>query len=278
MLAASTARAGRHPLGQRHRHRRRRRETLLRCTYLHPQDRFAAPAAMAVPLPEGVPAGRAVLAANMETALNVVWDAGARPGDRIAVVGAGVVGALVAWLCARLPGAEVTLVDVEPGAGGAGGGARLPASPCRMRRRRTATCVFHASASGAGLRDGAGARRGWRRRWSRRAGTATGRSTVPLGGGVPQPAAAARLEPGRLVPAGAAGALEQPAAAGDGAGAARRPGARRADQRRDAPSRICRRATRRSSARPDTLCHRVGLLKELRHVCRRGPRPHHDRA
>ena len=57
---------------------------------LHPhQDRFAAPAAMAVPLPEGVPPRRAVLAANAETALNVVWDAGVGPGDRVAVVGAG---------------------------------------------------------------------------------------------------------------------------------------------------------------------------------------------
>jgi threonine dehydrogenase-like Zn-dependent dehydrogenase len=82
---------------------------------LHPhQDRFAAPARMAVPLPPRVPAGRAVLAANMETALNIVWDAGALPCDRVVVVGAGVVGLLVGWLCARLPGAEVTLVDVNP--------------------------------------------------------------------------------------------------------------------------------------------------------------------
>jgi threonine dehydrogenase-like Zn-dependent dehydrogenase len=82
---------------------------------LHPhQDRFAVPAAMAVPIPEDVPLGRAVLAANLETALNIVWDAAAAPGDRIAVVGAGTVGVLAAWLCARLPGAEVTLVDVNP--------------------------------------------------------------------------------------------------------------------------------------------------------------------
>ncbi|HVL21361.1 MAG TPA: zinc-binding alcohol dehydrogenase, partial [Amaricoccus sp.] len=82
---------------------------------LHPhQDVFAAPAGMAIPVPEGVPPERAVLAANMETALNIAWDGGAAPGDRIAVVGGGTVGALVAWLCARLPGAEVTLVDIDP--------------------------------------------------------------------------------------------------------------------------------------------------------------------
>jgi threonine dehydrogenase-like Zn-dependent dehydrogenase len=61
-----------------------------------------------------VPPERAVLAANMETALNVVWDAGIGPGDRVAVMGAGVVGALAAFLCARIPGTEVTLIDTDP--------------------------------------------------------------------------------------------------------------------------------------------------------------------
>ena len=67
-----------------------------------------------VPLPAGVPAPRAVLAANMETALNAVWDAAPGPADQIAIVGGGVVGSLVAWLCGRMPGTQTTLVDVEP--------------------------------------------------------------------------------------------------------------------------------------------------------------------
>jgi threonine dehydrogenase-like Zn-dependent dehydrogenase len=75
---------------------------------------FTLPADAVIPVPPGVPPARAVLAANMETALNAVWDAGPGPADRIAVVGAGVVGALVAWMCGRLPGAEVTLVDIDP--------------------------------------------------------------------------------------------------------------------------------------------------------------------
>jgi threonine dehydrogenase-like Zn-dependent dehydrogenase len=50
----------------------------------------------------------------METALNAVWDASPGPADRIAIVGAGVVGSLVAYLCGRIPGAEVTLVDINP--------------------------------------------------------------------------------------------------------------------------------------------------------------------
>jgi NADPH:quinone reductase-like Zn-dependent oxidoreductase len=83
---------------------------------LHPhQDRFDIPAIAAVPLPEGLPPQRAVLAANMETALNAVWDAAPQHGDRIAVVGAGVVGALVGYLCMRtVPQVEVTLVDINP--------------------------------------------------------------------------------------------------------------------------------------------------------------------
>src|ERR1700688_503705 len=82
---------------------------------LHPhQDLFNIPAGAAILLPENLPPQRAVLAANMETALNAVWDAAPGPADRIAVVGAGVVGALVAWLCSQLPGAQVTLIDIAP--------------------------------------------------------------------------------------------------------------------------------------------------------------------
>lgn len=80
---------------------------------LHPhQDRFVAPVAALTLVPEAVPAKRATLAANMETALNALWDANAGPGDRIVIIGAGVVGLLLAALAARLPGADVTVVDV----------------------------------------------------------------------------------------------------------------------------------------------------------------------
>lgn len=83
---------------------------------LHPhQDRFVAPAAMLHPVPEGVPTRRAVLAANMETALNIAWDAAALPGERVLVIGAGVVGLLAAHLLARIPGVALTLVDRDPG-------------------------------------------------------------------------------------------------------------------------------------------------------------------
>lgn len=82
---------------------------------LHPhQDRFILPADQVIPLPGTLPPRRAVLAANMETALNITWDAGIQPGDRVAVFGAGVVGALVAYLSSRIVGTETVLIDQDP--------------------------------------------------------------------------------------------------------------------------------------------------------------------
>lgn len=82
------------------------------CLFPH-QDRFCVPADRLVPVPVGVPDARAVLAAGMETAVNAVWDAQPGPGDRIVVIGAGVIGLLVAWLCRQIPGAEVAVVDID---------------------------------------------------------------------------------------------------------------------------------------------------------------------
>jgi NADPH:quinone reductase-like Zn-dependent oxidoreductase len=78
------------------------------------QTRYVIPAGWAHPLPDGVPAQRAVLAANLETAINGVWDAGPGIGDRVAVIGAGTVGCLVAWLASQIAGCVVELVDVNP--------------------------------------------------------------------------------------------------------------------------------------------------------------------
>lgn len=81
---------------------------------LHPhQDYFNVETNRLTVVPDNVPARRATLTANMETALNALWDAGAGPADRIVVVGAGIVGLLVAALAARMPGSDVTIVDVQ---------------------------------------------------------------------------------------------------------------------------------------------------------------------
>ena len=65
-------------------------------------------------LPAAVPASRAILAANLETAINGVWDARIQPGDRVVVIGGGTVGCLAAWLAGKIPGCDVQLVDVNP--------------------------------------------------------------------------------------------------------------------------------------------------------------------
>ena len=72
------------------------------------------PASAIHPVPDEVPPGRAVLAANLETAINVLWDARPHVGDRVTVVGAGAVGCLTAWLAARIAGCGVELVDINP--------------------------------------------------------------------------------------------------------------------------------------------------------------------
>jgi hypothetical protein len=118
---------------------------------LHPhQTRFDLPADAVVPVHHDIPLSRAVMAANMETALNATWDAAPGPYGRIAVVGAGVVGALVGFICARIEDAEVTLIDIDPSrealASALGIGFAPPGGA-------PADCdfVFHASATAKGL-------------------------------------------------------------------------------------------------------------------------------
>jgi len=119
------------------------------CLFPH-QTRYVVPARALHVLPDDVPPARAVLAANLETAVNALWDAAPRIGDRIAVVGAGTVGCLAAWLATRIGAAEVELVDVDERKSAAaralGVAFRTPAAA-----RRDADVVIHASGSAAGL-------------------------------------------------------------------------------------------------------------------------------
>jgi threonine dehydrogenase-like Zn-dependent dehydrogenase len=115
---------------------------------LHPhQDVFQVAADQVTPIPEGIPPRRATLAANMETALNAFWDSGAAPGNRIVVIGAGIVGLLLTSLLARQP-LPATTVDTDatrkPLVEALGGtyAAEAPGG---------ADVVFHASATAAGL-------------------------------------------------------------------------------------------------------------------------------
>lgn len=120
---------------------------------LHPhEDYFNIPEEAAFPVPETVPASRAILAANVETAVNGCWDAGILPGDRVMIIGAGVIGLLTGWLCARIPGTEVIIVDLDPAK------ARIAQLLGLTFANSVEACapvdtIVHASGSAAGLRS-----------------------------------------------------------------------------------------------------------------------------
>jgi threonine dehydrogenase-like Zn-dependent dehydrogenase len=119
------------------------------CLYPH-QSAYVVPASAVVAVPEGVPPARAVLAGTVETAVNALWDAAPLVGDRITVVGAGMVGCAVAGILARFPGATIQLVDVDPAraavAKALGVEFVIPAQAAPKR-----DLVIHASATSAGL-------------------------------------------------------------------------------------------------------------------------------
>jgi threonine dehydrogenase-like Zn-dependent dehydrogenase len=119
------------------------------CLYPHQQHYNVACDALYV-LPDSVPPARAVLAANLETALNGLWDSGAGPGDRITVIGGGSVGCLTAWLASRMPGCEVELVDINPRRAAVAAALGVAfALPATARSERDV--VLHSSGSAAGL-------------------------------------------------------------------------------------------------------------------------------
>ncbi|MFD8151438.1 zinc-binding alcohol dehydrogenase [Streptomyces sp. NPDC059720] len=119
------------------------------CLFPH-QTRYVVPASAVTPVPDAVPAERAVLAGTVETAVNALWDAAPLLGDRIAVVGGGMVGCSVAALLARFPGVRVQLVDADPSradiAGKLGVGFAAP-----QEALGDCDLVVHASASEQGL-------------------------------------------------------------------------------------------------------------------------------
>ncbi len=119
------------------------------------QDRFLAPAALCMPLPPGLPPARAVLGANMETALNILWDAAPLLGERALVIGAGVVGLLVARLLARMPGVAVAVHDTDgakAALAGSAGATFLPSLGLPSLGEPLHELVIHASGAPEGLR------------------------------------------------------------------------------------------------------------------------------
>jgi len=144
------------------------------------QSRFALPACRVTVLPDGLPPRRATLAANMETALNATWDGGVGPGDRVAIVGGGILGGLVAGICGATPGVETILIDPDDTR-------RTLADDMNVTFRPPGDApsgcdvVFHTSSSASGLEtaircagfEGTVVEMSWH---------GAGRTAVPLGG------------------------------------------------------------------------------------------------
>ena len=124
------------------------------CLFPH-QNVFIAPVSALTIVPDNVPLRRAALAANMETALNAVWDAGVGPGDRVAIVGAGVLGGLLAGLCGSIPGVDVCLVDLNMERKSLADHMNVTFAPPNLAAsalfQTGADVVFHTSASEGGL-------------------------------------------------------------------------------------------------------------------------------
>jgi threonine dehydrogenase-like Zn-dependent dehydrogenase len=119
------------------------------CLYPH-QTAYVVPADSVIEVPEGVPPARAVLAGTVETAVNALWDAAPLIGDRITVVGAGMVGCCVAGVLARFPGVHVQLVDVDPGRAAVAAALGVEFTPPADAAGER-DLVVHASATAEGL-------------------------------------------------------------------------------------------------------------------------------
>ena len=207
------------------------------CLYPH-QTAYVVPAGAVTVVPEGVPPARAVLAGTVETAVNALWDAAPLLGDRVAVVGAGMVGCCVARLLRRFPGVQVTLVDVDPGraavADALGVDFALPAG--RRRRPRPGRCTRARPRPGCSARSTCSRPRAPS---STSAGTATARCTLSLGGAFHSGRLGIRASQVGTVSPGPQRTPHDRRPAGARARPAARPRLRRAPHRRVAASTSC---------------------------------------
>ena len=78
------------------------------------QDFYKIPSNEALIIPNKIPLSRCLLIPNLETAINAVWDTLPSAGDRILVIGAGIVGLLTAYLINKIPGVNLFIVDKDP--------------------------------------------------------------------------------------------------------------------------------------------------------------------
>ena len=236
---------------------------------------YVVPAEAVTVVPDDVPARRAVLAGTVETAVNALWDAAPLVGDRVAVVGAGMVGLLRRPAARADAGGEVTLVDVDVTRARPRPRRSARVRPARRRPRRPATSSFHTSGTAAGLQLSLDllAAEGTviELSWYGDTGRAVPRRRLPLarlGIRASQVGEVALARRGRRTDGGPAGAR---------AGAAAGPRVRRAAHRHVRVRRAARRDGAAGRRPAPALCHTI-LRRRETDVQRHGPRPHDDRA
>lgn len=120
------------------------------CLFPH-QTRYVVPVGAVAVVPDGIPPQRAVLAGTVETAVNALWDAAPLVGDRVVVVGAGMVGCCVARLLAQVPGVRTTLVDVDESRAAVAASLGVDFAVPDGVERGGADLVLHTSATSEGL-------------------------------------------------------------------------------------------------------------------------------
>ena len=75
------------------------------------QSMYILKSSLATLIPSHIPYKRALLTANMETAINAMWDSQPSIGDNTYVIGAGIVGILMAYVLSSTFGIKVTVID-----------------------------------------------------------------------------------------------------------------------------------------------------------------------
>ncbi len=79
---------------------------------MHPhQDKTWVNASSVFVIPSEIPAQRAVLASQVETAVNAIWDSRISLGDTVLIAGFGLVGAIIALLASGIPGVKVAILE-----------------------------------------------------------------------------------------------------------------------------------------------------------------------
>ncbi|MEM1137565.1 MAG: zinc-binding alcohol dehydrogenase [Bacteroidota bacterium] len=81
---------------------------------MHPHQNYAVVKTQDIFfIPEQMNPKLATLVSNMETAVNAIWDANVEIGDKVLVIGYGTVGALTALIASKIPGIDISILEIN---------------------------------------------------------------------------------------------------------------------------------------------------------------------